>query len=172
MKKNKSNFYYTSFNIGKISFKVISTHKGIKQIYLNKSLDKKKLKRLNPTRLYPDDPYMFDIQKQMKEYFDGKRKKFNLFYDMQGTDFQKKVWNQLIKIPYGKTTSYKRIAKAVGNEKSVRAVGKALSTNPLPIIIPCHRVITSKGTIGGYSAGVDLKSKLLELEGCLSLELF
>jgi methylated-DNA-[protein]-cysteine S-methyltransferase len=172
MRKDKPNFYYTSFNVEKISFRVISTHKGIKEIYLNKAIDRNKLKRLNATRLYPDDPYMFDIEVQMQEYFDGTRKKFNLFYDLQGTTFQKKVWNELLKIPYGKAISYGQMAKKLGNSKLVRAVGRALSTNPLPIIIPCHRVIASDGTIGGYSAGVNLKIELLELEGYMSLELF
>ena len=82
-----------------------------------------------------------------------------------GTPFQKKVWIELTKIPYGKTISYLELAKRIGRPKSVRAVANAVGANPLPIQIPCHRVIASNGTIGGYSLGVKMKIKLLKLEG-------
>lgn len=102
--------------------------------------------------------------KQLGEYFAGKRQVFDLPLDMQGTDFQKKVWTALLDIPYGTTVSYKRIAEFVGNPKGARAVGLANNKNNIPIIIPCHRVIGASGKLIGYSDGVDKKAFLLKLE--------
>ena len=87
---------------------------------------------------------------------------------LPGTPFQKKVWIELTKIPYGKTISYLELASRIGRPKSVRAVANAVGANPLPIQIPCHRVIDSNGTIGGYSLGIKMKIKLLKLEGSYS----
>ena len=102
--------------------------------------------------------------RQLEEYFGGKRKKFNLPFDVEGTAFQKKVWKELSKIPYAETNSYKDIASRIKNVKAVRAVGTANGMNPLCIIVPCHRVIANDGLLGGYSGGVGIKSKLLKLE--------
>lgn len=102
--------------------------------------------------------------KQLNEYFDGKRQNFDLPFDIQGTEFQKQVWNQLKKIPYGKTCSYSDIARKIKNDKAVRAVGTANGRNPMSIMVPCHRVIAANGTLGGYAGGLDIKTKLLELE--------
>ncbi len=101
---------------------------------------------------------------QLREYFEGKRKEFQIPLDIQGTDFQKMVWCELQKIPYGTTTSYKSIAKNVSSEKAVRAVGTANGRNPLSIIVPCHRVIASNGALSGYAGGVHIKERLLQLE--------
>lgn len=103
--------------------------------------------------------------KQLQEYFAGKRKVFDLPLDISGTDFQKKVWKQLQKIPYGSTCSYTDIARKIHNDKAVRAVGTANGRNPLSIVIPCHRVIAASGTLGGYAGGLSTKTKLLHLEG-------
>ena len=92
-------------------------------------------------------------------------RRFNLKLDLIGTKFQKLVWRELIKIPYGGTVTYADIARRVGRSKASRAVGRAVAENPIPIIIPCHRVISSDGSIGGYSFGVKIKEFLLELEG-------
>ncbi|WP_310938288.1 methylated-DNA--[protein]-cysteine S-methyltransferase [Clostridium sp. SHJSY1] len=102
--------------------------------------------------------------KELNEYFDGKRKYFNLPLNPHGTEFQKKVWNALMEIPFGETRSYKEIAKAIGNEKASRAVGMANNKNPIMIIIPCHRVIGSNGKLIGYAGGIDVKDKLLNIE--------
>ena len=102
--------------------------------------------------------------KQLKEYFDGSRVKFDLPLEVKGTEFQKKVWNELLKIPYGQTKSYKDIAIAIENERASRAVGMANNKNPIPIIIPCHRVIGSTGKLVGYAGGVNVKEKLLNIE--------
>ena len=101
---------------------------------------------------------------QLKEYFDGKRKAFKLPLDAAGTPFQKNVWKALSRIPYGKTYSYKDVADRIRNPKAVRAVGNANGKNPLCIIVPCHRVIANDGSLGGYSAGLGIKVKLLSLE--------
>lgn len=101
---------------------------------------------------------------QLEEYFHGKRKTFSLDLAPEGTDFMKKVWKELSNIPYGQTVCYKDIAIAIGNEKACRVVGMANNRNPIPIFIPCHRVIGKNGALVGYSSGVDIKVKLLELE--------
>lgn len=101
---------------------------------------------------------------QLEEYFQGKRKEFDIKIELQGTDFQKQVWNQLIKIPHGKTASYKDVAIEINNEKAVRAVGNANNKNKIPIIIPCHRVIGANGKLVGYDGGLDKKQWLLEHE--------
>lgn len=102
--------------------------------------------------------------KQLDEYFNGKRKTFDLEFDLTGTDFQKKVWNELLKIPYGKTCSYLDLAKKLGNKMSLRAVGSANGKNPVAIIIPCHRVIGSNGKLVGYGGGLWRKQWLLDFE--------
>lgn len=104
-------------------------------------------------------------QKQLTEYFAGKRKEFDVLLDMQGTVFQIKAWKQLQKIPYGQTISYGEQARGMGDPKKARAVGAANGRNPLPIIVPCHRVIGSNGALVGFSSGVKIKEMLLELEG-------
>lgn len=101
---------------------------------------------------------------QLEEYFTGARQDFDLPLEVEGTEFQTKVWNELKKIPYGKTYSYKELAKRVKNEKAVRAVGTANGRNPISIIVPCHRVIAADGTLGGYGGGLKIKTKLLEIE--------
>ena len=111
-----------------------------------------------------ETPLLKKAKKQLEEYFEGKRKKFDLALRLNGTSFQNKVWKALLNIPYGETRSYKDIAIAVGNEKACRAVGMANNKNPLPIFIPCHRVIGSNGKLIGYAGGLDIKIKLLELE--------
>lgn len=102
--------------------------------------------------------------KQLKEYFEGSRIKFDLPLDIKGTEFQNKVWDELLKIPYGEVKSYKDIAIAIGNEKACRAIGMANNKNPIPIIIPCHRVIGSNGKLVGYAGGLNVKEKLLNIE--------
>ena len=105
-----------------------------------------------------------ETKKQLDEYFAGKRKKFDIPTRLEGTEFQKRVWEELRKIPYGKTVTYKDIAEAVGCPKGFRAVGLANNRNPISIIYPCHRVIGSNGSLTGYGGGLDVKEKLLELE--------
>lgn len=105
------------------------------------------------------------VIEQLKEYFTGKRKVFEIETEfLIGTEFQKKVWLELAKIPYGKVITYKELAKNTGNSNSSRAVGNANSKNPMPVIFPCHRVIKSDGNLGGFSCGVEVKECLLYIE--------
>lgn len=106
----------------------------------------------------------FDVIEQLENYFSKNIKEFNLKIKPEGTIFQKKVWNTLLEIPYGKTASYEDIAIKVGGIKYSRAVGTAISKNPILIIIPCHRVIRKNGDLGGFSSGIDLKRELQTLE--------
>lgn len=105
---------------------------------------------------------------ELKEYFAGGRREFSFPLDLRGTDFQVACWRALLKIPYGETRSYADIARAVGRPQGFRAVGMANNRNPIAIVVPCHRVIASDGTLCGYGGGLDIKGKLLELEGALS----
>ncbi len=103
--------------------------------------------------------------KELEDYFQGVDKGFSQKIKfLKGTDFEKKVWSCLKNIPFGETKTYKWIAEKIGSPSATRAVGQALSRNPLPIVLPCHRIIESDGSIGGYSSGVNIKIRLLELE--------
>ena len=108
-----------------------------------------------------------EAHQQLSEYLKGERKSFDLPLRMKGTDFQQRVWNALLGIPYGETRSYKQIAEAIGNPKAVRAVGMANNRNPLLIVVPCHRVIGADGKLVGYGAGIEKKEFLLRLEKSL-----
>ena len=103
--------------------------------------------------------------RELGEYFAGKRRKFTVPLDLQGTPFQLKVWKTLLRIPFGKVVSYGEEARMLGKPTAYRAVGSANGRNPIPIIVPCHRVVAGDGTLGGYSAGLPMKRKLLALEG-------
>lgn len=105
-----------------------------------------------------------DAVQQLGEYFEGKRQKFDLKLNPQGTDFQKKVWNELLNIPYGKTISYLDLSKKLGDVKAIRAAASANGKNPLWIVVPCHRVIGSNGDLTGYAGGLHRKKWLLEHE--------
>ena len=108
-------------------------------------------------------PAALEAERQLAEYFAGTRKTFDLPIRMVGTEFQRKVWQALLDIPYGETRTYGDIARAVGNSRACRAVGGANHVNPICIIVPCHRVVASNG-IGGYGEGIEIKKILLELE--------
>jgi methylated-DNA-[protein]-cysteine S-methyltransferase len=112
-----------------------------------------------------------ETTRQLRAYFDGNLRDFDLPLDMQGTVFQKRVWDELQRIPYGETRSYMQVAVSVGSPQAVRAVGAANGANPVPIVVPCHRVIGSSGKLTGYGGGLPLKKRLLELEGTLAMRL-
>lgn len=111
-----------------------------------------------------ETPLLKDASLQINDYLSGNRTRFNLPLQPNGTDFQKAVWNALCAIPFGETRSYKQIAEAVGNENASRAVGLACNRNPIAIIIPCHRVISTSGKLTGYAGGLSVKERLLNLE--------
>lgn len=118
------------------------------------------------TRQLPerDTPLLRKARQELEAYFAGTLYAFALPLDPAGTDFQRRVWRQLIRVPYGRTCSYRDIARAVGNPRACRAVGGANHVNPIAIVIPCHRVIAADGSWGGYGAGIQRKIFLLELE--------
>lgn len=109
-------------------------------------------------------PLLNEAKKQVLEYLEGSRKEFDLLLALEGSVFQQKVWKALTLIPYGETRSYGEIAKLIGNPKACRAVGMANNKNPISLIIPCHRVIGSNGSLVGYGWGLELKAELLKLE--------
>jgi methylated-DNA-[protein]-cysteine S-methyltransferase len=113
----------------------------------------------------PRHPVLVQAQQQLDEYFSGSRKRFTVPLDFTGTEFQNKVWNALRTIPFGETRSYGAIAHQIGSSKAVRAVGAANGRNPIPIIVPCHRVIGADGTLTGFAGGLEIKARLLALEG-------
>ncbi len=124
-----------------------------------------------PQRVRLDDlvandqhPVLVETERQLKEYFAGKRKKFSVALDMRGTRFQKDVWEALLAIPFGETRSYAQLAKQLGNPRATRAVGAANGRNPVSIIVPCHRVIGSSGKLTGFAGGLEVKAHLLNLE--------
>src|SRR5690606_33312242 len=112
-----------------------------------------------------EHPLSRQLQEELLEYCDGIRRSFSLPLHLDGTDFQKAVWRRLRTIPYGKTVSYKEIADELKRAHGSRAVGRAVGQNPVVILVPCHRVIGSSGRLAGFAAGLELKEKLLELEG-------
>ncbi|MFD1437931.1 methylated-DNA--[protein]-cysteine S-methyltransferase [Acinetobacter sp. ANC 4282] len=109
-------------------------------------------------------PILLETQKQLTEYFAGKRQQFDLPLDFEGTEFQQKVWQALLTIPFGETRSYRDVAEQIGNVKAVRAVGAANGKNPISIIAPCHRVVGTNGKLVGFAGGLDNKDILLRLE--------
>lgn len=118
----------------------------------------------NAKESYSLSPLANKVKQELLEYLDGSRKEFDVPVSMEGTAFQVKVWEELKKIPYGETISYQELAEKVGSPDGARAVGMACNKNPVSIIVPCHRVIGKSGNLTGYATGLDLKSKLLNLE--------
>jgi O-6-methylguanine DNA methyltransferase len=115
-----------------------------------------------------DEQFMAPYVRQLQEYFDGKRRRFDLDVDfLEGTDFQKRVWRKLCEIPYGQVRAYKWLAEAVGARQGFRAVGAGCGSNPVAIIVPCHRVVNTNGKLGGFGYGLEMKQRLLQLEGAL-----
>jgi len=149
---------YISTNIGKIG--IIEEDNKIIRIIINKKIDIENI-------IEKDTNLLIEAAKQIQQYLDGKRTSFDLPLNPKGTEFMKKVWKALLKISYGETKTYKQIAQMIENPKAVRAVGMANHNNPIPIIIPCHRVIGSNGNLTGYALGLDMKKYLLELENTI-----
>jgi methylated-DNA-[protein]-cysteine S-methyltransferase len=123
--------------------------------------------QVGPIREKIDHPVLLEAEKQLGEYFDGKRSQFEVALDFIGTEFQRKVWNALLAIPYGETRTYAEVANEIGHANAVRAVGAANGRNPISIIAPCHRVIGSSGALTGFAGGLAAKATLLSLEGAL-----
>jgi len=160
--------YYSAFVYGRRCFLTAATERGLCLVmHPHESLDElsqQEKRRFYGSSLVYDDLALHPYHREMAEYFTGKRLTFELPVDIGGTSFQLEVWNSLRKIPYGETRSYAEIATSIGRPKAVRAVGTANKMNPLPIIVPCHRVIGKDGGLGGYRGGNELKTELLQLE--------
>jgi O-6-methylguanine DNA methyltransferase len=123
------------------------------------------VERMYGTRGREDREPLAEPVRQLEEYFAGRRLVFKLPLDVeQGTPFQRRVWKSMLQIPYGETVTYRQIAEDVGQASAVRAVGAAAGSNPLPIVVPCHRVVAAGGKIGGYGGGLPMKTRLLDLE--------
>lgn len=144
---------------------IITSPRGLHTILWNGDFKNSQYEKVF-NRLIPsvNEPTILATKNQLSEYFQGKRKKFDLPLVIQGTDFQIQVWNELLKIPYAKTISYGEQAKKIGDKNKARAVGMANGQNPIPIIIPCHRVIGSNGQLTGFGGGLSNKTYLLKLE--------
>ena len=148
---------------------IAKSNKGIRRImFSNHAPFKKYLQTAYPhENIKRDDDALTDSMNQLNEYFSSLRVKFELKLDLVAPPYYKKVLKMVANIPYGETASYKTIAEKTGNSKAVRAVGSANAFNPIPIIIPCHRILSHSGKIGGFGGGVETKVFLLELEGAL-----
>jgi len=131
--------------------------------------EKPKRIQLAELMVEPEHPVLLQVRQQLEEYFEGNRQRFDIPLDFAGTEFQKLVWTELLKIPYGQTRSYGQIAQAIGRPKAMRAVGAANGRNPISIIAPCHRVIGASGALTGFAGGLDNKTILLNLEKNIQL---
>lgn len=132
---------------------------------MRSEIDNRIQKGLNANYLEGDDEIVQLTKHQLAEYFKGDRKTFDIPLRLVGTDFQLSVWNALKEVPYGKTETYLELSQKLGNEKAIRAVASANGANAISIIIPCHRIIGSDGKLVGYAGGLNVKKKLLQLEG-------
>jgi methylated-DNA-[protein]-cysteine S-methyltransferase len=142
--------------------KLVASDKGLAAILWEN--DSPRRVRFAPISEDKNNPVLLEAERQLKDYFSGKRKSFSVKLDFKGTEFQKKVWAALLTIPFGETRSYGQIAKQIKNPKAVRAVGAANGKNPISIIAPCHRVIGSTGKLTGFAGGLEAKACLLALE--------
>ena len=152
MQKNKINIFYYKSPIGILEIEL--ENDSIQRLRVVESC----------LKISERTGYFVEIVKQLDEYFAGKRTKFELNISPKGTEFQKKVWAELLKIPYGKTKSYQEIAEAIGKPNAQRAVGSACNKNPILLIIPCHRVVSKTGKLTGFACGLKKKEVLLDLE--------
>jgi O-6-methylguanine DNA methyltransferase len=159
--------YYSFFDsaLAKRVF-VASTERGVCRVdfLTSEKIFLKELREKFPGKIVRDDGKNRKVISQLKKFLQGKLDRFGCPLDLKGTSFEKKVWSTLAKIPYGKTRSYKEIAEAIGHPKAFRAVGNANGSNPIPLILPCHRVIETNGGLGGYGHGLKMKRQLLDLE--------
>jgi len=152
---NLKNIFFYDTAIGKIG--IVESQNAITDVYFHKEVQTEEIKE-------KETELLKEAGKQLKEYFEGKRKSFNLPLMPTGTEFQQKVWQALQSIPYGEIRSYGEIAKIIGNPKAARAIGMANNRNPISIFIPCHRVIGANGKLVGYGGGLHIKEYLLNIE--------
>ena len=162
MKKENEKLYFYKLNTIIGTIYIIKSKKGLRSIDIIKD---SWIKLNDKYELVESKELCKKEINQLQEYFSGERKSFDLDFDIQSTDFRKKVWKELMNIPYGEVRSYSYVAKAIGNEKAVRAIGQANKANPIPIVIPCHRVIGKNEKLLGYAGNhTDIQEKLIALE--------
>jgi methylated-DNA-[protein]-cysteine S-methyltransferase len=160
--------FYTTMDSSIGRLVIASTNRGLIRIMLPRENNSDSLARLQEA--YPgqsiieDSDKNRDAVKQLREYFEGTRTVFSLPLELRGTEFQKSVWRTVARVPYGQTKSYGDIAREIRKPKACRAVGAANGANPIPIVIPCHRIIGSDGSMTGFGGGIPLKEKLLRME--------
>jgi O-6-methylguanine DNA methyltransferase len=159
--------YYSFFDssfLGRVF--VASTEKGVCMVdyFTSEKVFLKELREFFPGEIIRDDQKNKAALSQLKKYLEGKLRRFECPMDLRGTSFEKRVWSELAKIPYGVTRSYKEIAEKIGHPRAFRAVGNANGKNFLPLILPCHRVIESNGGLGGFGHGIKVKKRLLDFE--------
>lgn len=157
--------YYTKFNTRFCEIILAGDEKGLAHLHLNTGQGSREFEIQDAWELKPE--FFKDTQSQILEYLAGKRTVFKVSLNPAGTEFQKKVWAQLRTIPYNSLVSYGEIAKKLGNPKAARAVGAANGKNPIPLIIPCHRVVGANGNLTGFAHGLAIKEKLIALEQAL-----
>lgn len=150
---------------------LISTQAGLCRVGLpgeSRSLMEAWLARhFGPEKPQENPDMLMPVVAQLREYFSRLRHRFDLPLDLRGTPFQRRVWEELLSVPYGQTVSYGELARRIGKPEAVRAVGQAVGANPVPIIVPCHRVVGADGSLVGYGSGLEVKEALLRLEGAL-----
>ncbi len=151
-------FYYSRMNSPVGALLIVASHRGLVRLEFDRDTEQV------PANAVSSEEKTAPYVREMEEYFRGERQRFDFALDLRGTDFQKRCWQALLEIPYGETRSYADIARAVGNPRGFRAVGMANNRNPIAIVVPCHRVLASDGTLCGYGSGLDVKEKLLQLE--------
>ena len=158
-----SNYVFKLMNSPVGTLRLVASDKGLAGVWFERS---------RPERVRPRGdvesarhPVLVEAERQLREYFAGRRQTFDLKLDFVGTPFQRTVWKALLTIPFGQTRSYGQIAKQVGRPSASRAVGAANGRNPVSIVAPCHRVVGSTGALTGFGGGLDVKERLLRLEG-------
>jgi methylated-DNA-[protein]-cysteine S-methyltransferase len=151
----------TNSPVGRLT--LVATGDGLAAILWEN--DRPRRVRLNLEAEENGHPVLIEAERQLGEYFAGRRTAFDVRLDISGTAFQRKVWSALLTIPFGETRSYRQIAEQIGNPAAVRAVGAATGRNPVSIVAPCHRVVGSTGSLTGFAGGLDVKARLLAFEG-------
>jgi len=166
------NIYYSNFDSPIGELWGATSEKGLVSFSIHTTKDDfldDLRKHYNSNLIYSPEAFT-ELSMQLKEYFEGKRHSFDVRFDLEGTEFQKKVWKAIYKIPYGHLNSYGRIAKEIGKPKAYRAAANAVGDNPLGLIIPCHRVVESNGGFGGFGGDLPMKRKILKYEGIFKID--
>src|SRR5215467_12038129 len=163
-RSSMSRIYCTTIESPVGGLRLVAEELGLRSVLFLRGGDLQKPGPKHKSAWKEDAAFFTDVVRQLRAYFAGELRAFDIPLLMEGTDFQKRVWKSLQAIPYGETISYGELAKRIGDPKAVRAVGAANGQNPIPIIVPCHRVIGSNGSLTGFGGGLENKRKLLELE--------